>query len=136
MRERLAAIAGLRTRFRGRFVRFGTATVKFWLNGDRRSKEVSTLVLEEITDDRGNPLTDHLWFKVGKQFESLDLQPGDRIEFTARVESYRKRARDDEGSYLAFDYCLKRPTNMVKLGVHDGAGRGLLFADAFPDGPK
>ncbi|HEX8177884.1 MAG TPA: hypothetical protein VF543_22535 [Pyrinomonadaceae bacterium] len=135
MREELKKIAGLRSRFRGTFSRFGSAVVRFRINGRRCSKEVVTLVLVDVTDSRGNLLTDHLWFKMGKQFEELELKPGDRVEFTARVDKYTKRRRDeyDGESYLVDDYCLKRPTKMVKLGVHDEKGTGLLFRDLRPD---
>ena len=33
--------------------------------------------------------------KVGKQFEGLKLAPSNRAEFTARVEKYFKRRRDE-----------------------------------------
>lgn len=120
-------------RFRGTFARFGRAVVRYRFAGKLRTKEVVTLVLTNVTDDCNRPLTDHLWFKCGKQFAALNLQPGERVEFTARVERYYKRRRDefDGESYLEGDYCLKRPTNMMKLGAHDSAGNGLLFVDAF-----
>jgi hypothetical protein len=131
VREKLKEICGVRARFRGRFQRFGEAVVRFRLNGRLRSKPVRTLVLTDLTDDRDRPLSDHLWFRVGKQFDALNLRPGDRVEFTATVEKYEKRRRDEygDGYYIIEDYCLKRPCKMVKLGVHDEEGKGLLFAD-------
>ena len=119
MRERLAAIAGVRSRFRGRFERWGSASVRFRINGRRCIKEVKTLVLVNVTDTKGNELTDHLWFKCGKQFEDLELSPGDQVEFAATVEKYFKRRRDelDGETYFEGDFCLKRPAKMVKLDV-------------------
>lgn len=133
MREELKKLEGVRTRFRGTFSRYGSACERFRIEGRICTKEVRTLVLLDVTDERGNLLTDHLWFKCGKQFEGLNLQDGDRVEFTARVEKYHKRVRDDfdDDVYLIDDYCLKRPTKMVKLGVMAQEGNGLLFADMF-----
>jgi hypothetical protein len=131
MREELKRIVGVRARFRGTFERYGSAIVRFSIRGRMRSHPVKTLILLDVTDARGNLLTDHLWFRCGKQFNELQLQRGDRVEFTATVERYVKRTRDeyDGGFYLEGDYCLKRPARMFKLGVHDEKGRGLLFAD-------
>lgn len=131
MRERLKEINGVRARFRGTFDRYGTAVVRFRIRGRMCSKTVTTLVLTDVTDAAGNILTDHLWFRLGKQFGNLDLHHGDRVEFTATVEKYHKRQRDeyDGDYYLIEDYCLKRPAKMFKLGVHDKQGRGLLFRD-------
>ncbi len=59
---------------------------------------------------------------MGRQFAALQLQPGDRVSFDARVMRYRKDYRGDreEG-----EYCLKWPTRMYKMN----SGRVLpLFA--------
>lgn len=39
--------------------------------------------------------TDHAWLKIGKQFDSLSLKSGDRVQFNARVKWYRKQGGYD-----------------------------------------
>ncbi len=119
MREKLAAISNVRARFRGRFERFGHRTSSGYV------KRMALLV--EVTDSRGREMCDHVWLNLTKQVEALDLKPGDRIEFDARVRPYVKGYYDDRRR----DYRLSNPTNFVKLGAHDAEGRGLLFDDAF-----
>ena len=119
MREKLKEINGVRSRFRGRFALFGTRTSGGYLK--------HMALLRDITDDRGRELTDHVWLNLTVQIKRLDLQPGDRIEFDARVRPYVKGFHDNR----RLDYRLSHPTNFIKLGVHDAKGNGLLFRDAF-----
>jgi len=119
MRHRLKEINGVRARFRGRFSRFGTRTSYGYV------KRMALLVY--VTDARGNGMTDHLWLNWNKTIEALNLQPGDVLEFDARVKRYVKGYYDNR----QVDYKLSHPTNFVKIGVHDAGGNGVLFADAF-----
>ena len=119
MREKLREIAGTRARFRGRFERFGTRTSFGYV------KRMALLL--NVTDVRGNEMTDHLWLNLSKGVEALELKPGEVVEFDARVKPYTKGYHDNRRR----DYKLNNPTHFVKLGVHDDKGRGLLFADAF-----
>lgn len=64
MREKLKEINGVRARFRGRFERFGSRT--------------SSGYVKEMTD--------HVWLNLTPTVKALNLQPGDRIEFDARVK--------------------------------------------------
>lgn len=122
MRERLKELCGVRARFRGTFQKFGQRTSHGYV------KPMALLV--DLTDARGNEMCDHLWLNLTPTVERLDLQPGDRIEFDARVARYVKGYHDDR----RVDYKLNNPTNFVKLGSHDDAGNGLLFTDAFNQG--
>ena len=119
MRERLKVIDGVRARFRGRSEKFGQRT------SHGHVKHMALLV--NVTDRRGEEMCDHVWLNLTLQVERLNLKPGDRIEFDARVKPYRKGYYDNR----QVDYRLSNPTNFVKLGTHDASGNGLLFADAF-----
>jgi signal peptidase I len=119
MRERLKAIVGVRARFRGTFSKFGERTSHGYV------KRMALLV--DVTDSRGREMCDHLWLNLTPTVERLALQPGDVIEFDARVRPYVKGYYTDRRR----DYKLNNPTNFLKLGAHDARGNGPLFRDAF-----
>ena len=77
MRTKLAEKKDVRDIFRGTFVRFG---VKDGYKGPEK-----TILLKEICDKNGEPVTDHLWFNLTKGFAALELKDGNVVEFTARV---------------------------------------------------
>lgn len=124
MREALRQIKGTRARWRGTFDRFGHRTSGGYV------KPMALLL--NVTDDRDRPMCDHVWLNRTLLVDRLDLQPGDRIEFTARVTPYEKGYHDNR----RLDYRLSNPTQFVKLGQmppHDTKGNGLLFPDAFKE---
>ncbi len=113
MRNNLRQLKGQRTRFCGRFKRYGVQP-KLVLPPER------TFVLEDIQTAAGVILADHLWFSLNQSFASLgELQEGQVIEFDARVTEYEKRlfqgkperrmARSGSGGT---DYRLSYPTNI------------------------
>jgi hypothetical protein len=121
MREKLKAIEGRRARYRAVFECFHSRTSFGY--------EVKSLILRDVTDAAGNPVCDHLWFRRGKQFDELQLQPGDRVEFEARAGSYLKGYGPPEEKRL--DYCLKNPTKVKRLAVPNAMTADLpLFAHA------
>lgn len=67
---------------------------------------------------------DHLWFDCGKQFDALDLQCGDIVEFSARVTSYVKGYFGHRfDAYIENppreDWKLERPTKVKKIGRNE-----------------
>jgi len=123
MRNKLAKRDGLRRRFQGCFVRFGA---KSGYKGP-----VTTVLLKDIVEvASGEVVADHLWFTMGKRFESLKLEPGDTVRFDARVTDYIKgyRGRQDDDDYeckpVERDFRLSFPTKFVKVSpsvvVHYG----------------
>jgi hypothetical protein len=117
MREKLKEICGVRARFRGRFERFGERTSGGYVK--------RMALLSDITDSKGNEMCDHIWLNLTKAVKALELKPGDRIEFTARVRPYTKGYYDNRQR----DYRLSHPTGFVKLGIITEMGAGLLFTD-------
>lgn len=114
MREKLAVIAGTRTLFRVTFVRFGSKPAY-------KGAPIKTVLFRDVTR-RGNVITDHVWFICGVQFERLDLQAGDVVEFHARVTSYvkgYKGRREDVWTTIEKDYRLSNPTGVKKVAVED-----------------
>jgi hypothetical protein len=77
-----------------------------------------TILLRDVClVSTGATLCDHLWFTCGKQFERLNLEPGDRVEFDARVDSYVKgyqgrRAEELGEAWTQADWRLSRPTKI------------------------
>jgi hypothetical protein len=111
MRKILKNQDGIRHRFKARVERFGTKT-------NYHGFPAPTLLLTDVRFASNNkPATDHIWFTVGKTIEKMELQPGDIIEFDARVGEYVKgyvnhRDWTDERT---IDYKLNRPTRIVKV---------------------
>ena len=110
----LAKINKARTRFAGTFERYGKKT------GWKGREEKTVLLKNIIATDSGESVTDHLWFNLTKGFEALgELQPGDVIEFEARVTTYKKgywgynEERRCENPPRT-DYKLERPTRITK----------------------
>jgi hypothetical protein len=108
VRAELKKIDNQRTRFSGIFQRKGKK--KNYLG---YSEE--TILLNEIKDEKGNVVTDHIWFNLTKAFDSLgQLQQGDVIEFEARVSGYTKGYMY-KGIHLGRkekDFKLSRPTQI------------------------
>ena len=72
------------------------------------AKRLVTVLLTQITDQHGTLITDHLWFNRTKGFDRFGiLRRGDRLQFAARVKTYR-RAR-------GVDYKLSYPTQIRLL---------------------
>ena len=99
--------------FTAEFVRFG---VKNGWKGD-----VPTVLFKDIKLGEKD-VCDHLWFTCGKQFDSLGLQAGDRVEFSARVSSYVKgyKGRRDDiwDKPIEKDWKLSFPTKIKKLSTN------------------
>ncbi len=114
MREELQNIDGVRTAFTGTVARFGTKAG--W-----QGRSVPTMLLKDIRDPKGQIVTDHLWFTVGKMLESLKLAVDDKISFEARVTPYIKGYRGHRDLFDAppveVDYRLSHPTKIKRLNV-------------------
>lgn len=111
MRRALAAQEEQRATFRGTFVRFGTKAG--W-----QGREEPTVLLAAICDADGRQVCDHLWFNLTKALAALALQPGDVVQFDARVKAYVKGyfgRRDDVWKPPALDYKLSHPTKVRKV---------------------
>ena len=100
--------------FTAEFVRFG---IKNGWKGD-----VPTVLFKDVKLGE-KEVCDHLWFTCGKQFDSLGLQAGDRVEFSARVASYVKGYmghRDDVwDKEVEEDWKLSFPTKVRKIGRNE-----------------
>lgn len=68
----------------GIFERFGKKSTGF------QGRTKTTVLLKDIRDEDGKLLTDHLWFDFIKGFQKLNLEKGDIISFSGRVNIYKK----------------------------------------------
>ena len=76
----------------------------------RGSRDQETMLLLDVRQFSNNqPMTDHLWVKVG-QWNRL-LTEGQRIAFDARIDDYRKGYAD----YRTTDYHLEFPSKVCVL---------------------
>ncbi len=84
MRKELKTLNEKRMRFRATVERFGKKT-------NYHGYPEPTILLKDVClVDTDKQVTDHIWFTVGKTIQSLDLKPGDTVEFDARVGDYVK----------------------------------------------
>lgn len=102
MRERLAEIEDVRATFRARVERFGSRT--------SYGHYKPMVLLADVRDSHGNLMTDHVWFDHCKWVDDLRIQPGDEIQFDARVRPYVKGYIDKH-----LDYKLNHPTRIKKI---------------------
>lgn len=112
MRAALKQIKEVRATFTGTFVRLGTKS--------SFGHPKQTLLLADVKDSEGKIVTDHLWFNMGIQFMALHLQPGDVVQFDARVTEYIKGYRgyrDDVYKPIEKDYRLSYPTKIKKITI-------------------
>lgn len=116
MRKELGKIGDeSRHTFTAEFSRFG---IKNGWKGD-----IPTVLFKNVKlGDK--VVSDHLWFDCGKQFDALDLQCGDIVEFSARVASYVKgyfghRIDACWENPPREDWKLERPTKVRKIGHNE-----------------
>lgn len=125
MREKFKSCEGVRAAFTAEFVRFGSKTAY-------KGPDLVTLLFKDVRNEQGVVMTDHLWFTTCGQWIALDLKPGDKVAFDARVRSYRKgyegRGEDGYEGYQETDYKLSHPTKARKLGVQALVEALPLFA--------
>lgn len=70
-----------------------------------------TVLLVDIRNSKGEILSDHLWFKMGKGFDSLKLKPRDAVTFEATVGTYTRGGRDSDD----YDFKLEYPRKLRKV---------------------
>ncbi len=104
MREKLKVIDGERMTFTGKIERYGGK------GGGRY-----TILIIDVRHTNGTLITDHLWFNLTKGFKSLRLDPGEYVQFDARVKPYRKGyqgTRKKIDRPVSDDYKLSHPTQV------------------------
>jgi|SRR5882762_2188922 len=102
MRKELAAEEGKRKKFKAIFDRVGRK-----VNYKGYSEE--TILLKNIIDlESQKIMADHVWFSYTQGFIKASLNPGDMIEFEARVKEYRK-------GYINRNYKINNSTKDFKL---------------------
>ena len=111
MRKKLKSLEAIRSTFIGTFCRAG---MKVDFGHPKR-----TLLLTNVKDSTGKIITDHLWFNYTKGFATLNLVPGDTVQFDARVKAYVKGYQgyreDIFDKPVELDYLLSHPTKLKKL---------------------
>src|SRR5688572_19414721 len=111
MRKLLASEKGVRKKFHAVVNRFGKKS-----NYHGYSDE--TILLVSVIDAETNTVVaDHLWFSLTKGFEKLNLKPGMKVEFEARIKPYKKgyvnRRYNMDQSRM--DYKLSNPTKLAVI---------------------
>ena len=101
--------------FTAEFVRFGRKR-------GYEGREIRTILLKDVKCG-DSIVTDHIWFTMGKQFEDLQLESGDTVEFFARVAPYTKGYRGSREDVwdkpVEQDWKLSFPTKVRKLSRNE-----------------
>lgn len=114
MRKRLESNKGARKKFHAVFSRFGKK-VSFSGYSDQ------TVLLIDIRDaETQEKLADHVWFAYTRGFENIQLRPGARVEFEARIKEYKKGYvnRRYKINQRKLDYKLSYPTRITIIKDH------------------
>lgn len=107
VRKQLPPRDGERATVLGTFARMGSK--RGWKGAE------PTVLLKDIRTPAGELICDHLWFALTKAFASLNLTPGDIVQFDARAKEYEKgyKGRREDGYVpIAIDYKLSHPTQV------------------------
>ncbi len=110
MRTALQQRDGERATFLGTFERMGSK--RGW-KGDE-----PTVLLKDIRTPAGELICDHRWFALTKAVASLNLTPGDGVQFDARVKEYEQGyqgRREDVYAPITIDDKLSHPTKVRKV---------------------
>lgn len=108
MRKELEQRDGRRGTFTATFQRFGSKPAY-------KGLPIVTLLFVDVRDGSDKIVADHLWFKTALCWERANFQPGELVQFDARVREYWKGyrgRRDDDGEGLTKDYGLSFPNNV------------------------
>jgi hypothetical protein len=113
MRSELRDRVGRRGQFSGTVSRFGVRTYK--------GLTAATILFENVRDERGTLVSDHLWMRLSEGFAAHNPAPGDEFYFNARIKRYWKRNPvagyyDDEPARI-MDFKLSNPSGIRKLGA-------------------
>lgn len=109
MRIELEKDAGERKVFYGTFNQFAIAK-------HRSNKTTRTLLLTDIKDIEGHPVTDHVWMLSSRNFDDAKLKKGDQVKFQATIVNYIKNRVDKAGTF-SMDYTLEQPALIQKIGM-------------------
>ena len=111
MRKVLASENGVRKKFHAVFDRFGKKPNYLGYSDE-------TILLVRITDAETNiVVADHVWFSLTKAFAKLNLKQGMKVEFVARIKSYKKGYvnRRYNVDHSSMDYRLSNPTRVAVI---------------------
>jgi hypothetical protein len=138
-REVMKSLVGQQSTFLGKFSTYGNKQ-------GGKNRRLPTICLEEIIDEKGNPVTDHSWLSLTREIRALALGPGDCVEFVAKVTEYTKGYKGKSYtswkrklSNVTTDYGFTHPVSVRKITEEEWAHRcdarqGLVNAqDPEPD---
>ena len=111
MRKELSKIEGERGRFTATISKLGKKT-------NFRGLPSETVLFTNVSNERGEKVTDHVWFTIGKKLSCVFGNIGKQVSFEARVASYTKGYKGKGLEMLKpkeIDYRLSIPTNVQIL---------------------
>jgi hypothetical protein len=114
MRTELKELDGKRGLFYGTFQRRG-------YHWSWRAEEVETILLENILDEEGNLVADHIWVNDVTVFRGLDLAEYIQVSFYARVKEYMRgylgRRKSQYDKRMSLDYTLVDISDVSVVGM-------------------
>jgi uncharacterized FlgJ-related protein len=126
MRTELAPLLRKRRPFTATFARYGKRSGWIPHSTEYRYRQFVTLLFQDVRDQHGKIVADHVWFTDSKAWQRLRLEGEERVAFEARVATYAKRSRDED--LPGIDYKLAYPTHVrrAEAAAEAGPGQALL----------
>ena len=115
-RETVVKIKGERKTFFATFERYGSKTEWYhspFSQGQLVEKSVMTILLVDVVEADGKPITGHIWLNLTNGFRALNLKGGEKIAFAARATPDWKGNVPEVGEHgQPKDWKLTNPTKI------------------------
>ena len=115
-RETVVKIKGERKTFFATFERYGSKTEWYhspFSQGQLVEKSVATILLVDVIDEDGKPITEHISLNLTNGFMALHLKGGEKIAFAARATPDWKGNAPEVGEHRQpKDWKLTNPTKI------------------------
>ena len=115
MRKDLKSLEGIRGSFTATISRIGK-------KNNFRGAPSETVLFTDVRNEQGEPVTDHIWFTVGKKLAGVFANVGKKVSFEARVTGYTKGFKGKGLEILKAreeDFRLSNPTNVKILNAKE-----------------
>ena len=109
MRKELSKINGVRAKFTATISRTGK-------KNNFRGAPSETVLFTDVRNEKGELVTEHVWFTVGENLKAVFKNIGRSVSFNARVTPYTKGHKGYKMDVIKAkeeDFKLSNPTNVV-----------------------
>ena len=100
---------------------FTAEFVKYSYKMSRAKVPIRTLLFQNIKNEEGKIVADHIWFMTTNEFDKFKFHYGNVVQFDAYIGEYVKgyfgtrKDRNHNHKKMALDYNLSCPSQIKKL---------------------